>query len=83
MANSLHDPRYHQLVELLVAARKDAGLTQRDLAARLKRPPSYIGKLESAQRRLDVVELLDVLEALGIKPSKFVAELIAELKPWK
>lgn len=83
LANSLHDPRYRRLVELLVAARKDAGLTQRDLAARLKQPPSYIGKLESRQRRLDVIELIDLLDAIGVKPTKFTAELMADLKPRK
>nr|WP_281723003.1 helix-turn-helix transcriptional regulator [Nitrosomonas nitrosa] len=80
MASTLHDPRYRRLIEFLVAARRDAGLTQRDLAARLKQPPSYIGKLESRQRRLDVIELVDIAEALGLKPSRFIADAIAELR---
>lgn len=63
-----------------MAARRDAGLTQRDLAARLKQPPSYVGKLESRQRRLDVIELVDLVEALGLKPTKFIADAIAELR---
>lgn len=63
-----------------MAARRDAGLTQRDLAALLKQPASYVGKLESRQRRLDVIELVDLVEALGLKPTKFIAEAIAELR---
>lgn len=80
MANSLHDPRYERLIRLLVEARKAAGLTQRDLATRLKQPPSYIGKLESRQRRLDVIELVDLLEAIGVKPTKFLTEAINDLR---
>lgn len=80
MASSLHDPRYKRILEMMVSARKSAGLTQRDVAARLKQPPSYIGKLESLQRRLDVIEMIDVLDAIGVKPTKFIAEMIADLK---
>ena len=80
LANSLHDPRYKRLIAVLVAARKDAGLTQRDVATRLKQPPSYIGKVESRQRRLDLIELVDLVEAIGEKPPKFIAEAIAELR---
>jgi transcriptional regulator with XRE-family HTH domain len=80
LANSLHDPRYERLIRLLVEARKAAGLTQRDLATRLKQPPSYIGKLESRQRRLDVIELVDLLEAIGVKPTKFLTEAINDLR---
>ncbi len=71
--------RYRRLIEFLVAARRAAGLTQRDLAARLKQPPS-IGKLGSRQHRLDVVERIDLVEALGLKPAKFAADVIAELR---
>ena len=80
MSESLHDPRYKRLIEKLVTARKDAGLTQRDVAARLGEPPSYIGKLESRQRRLDLIELVDLVEAMGLKPAKFVADALADLK---
>jgi transcriptional regulator with XRE-family HTH domain len=80
LANSLHDARYKRLIELLATARKQAGLTQRDVAARLKQPPSYIGKLESRQRRIDLIELIDLLEAIGLKPGQFIGHAIAEIK---
>lgn len=80
MANSLHDPRYKRLIDLLVAARRDAGLTQRDVAARLKQPPSYLGKIETRQRRLDLIELFDIVDAIGVKPAKFIADALSELK---
>jgi transcriptional regulator with XRE-family HTH domain len=80
LSNSLHDARYRALIDLVIQARKDAGLTQRDLASRLKVTPSYIGKLESRQRRIDLVELIDLLEAIGVKPAAFISNSIATLK---
>jgi transcriptional regulator with XRE-family HTH domain len=80
LANSLHDPRYKRLIEMLASARKQAGLTQRDVAARLRQPPSYIGKLESRQRRLDIIELIDVVEALSLKPAAFFDQVLREIK---
>lgn len=79
MAESLHDQRYRRIVNALVEARHKTGLTQRDLAARLNRPPSYVGKVESLQRRLDVIEVADWLTALGAKPGPFLARLLGEM----
>lgn len=71
------------MVDLLIEARKEAGLTQREVAKRLKRPPSFIGKAESLQRRLDAVELIDILEAIGASPQKFIGALGADLRKRK
>lgn len=78
MAATLHDPRYRRLVKALVSARAEAGLTQRDLAARLKKPPSYVAKGESLQRRLDLIEMIDWLAALGVKPGPFIAHMVQD-----
>lgn len=55
---------YGALISGLVAARKKAGMTQRDLAAALKKPPSWVAKVEQRERRLDVVEFVAVARAL-------------------
>lgn len=81
MASTLHDPRYRQLIDLLVAARKEAGLTQDGLSARLGRPQSFLGKIETFQRRLDALELFDLLEALGLPPARFAARAESALGP--
>jgi len=65
---------------MIVSARKDAGLTQRDVAARLKRQPSYIGKLEKLERRIDLLELVDILEAIEVKSPAFISEFLGEIK---
>jgi transcriptional regulator with XRE-family HTH domain len=66
---------YQRFRELLVSARKDAGLTQHELAARLTRPQSFVSKYERGERRLDVVEFGEVAKALGIDPIRFLRRL--------
>jgi transcriptional regulator with XRE-family HTH domain len=60
------------LRKLLVEVRKGAGLTQAELAHRLKRPQSFVSKYERGERRLDIVEFRDVADALGIDPIRFL-----------
>ena len=52
----------------MAAERKSRGLTQVELARRLSRPQSFVSKYESGERRLDVVEYMEVMEALGASP---------------
>jgi transcriptional regulator with XRE-family HTH domain len=53
----------------MAAAREGANLTQRQLAAKLKRPPSYIGKVEIGERRIEVFEFADWCAACGVEPA--------------
>ena len=69
---SVFTPRYERLRALLVEARKQAGLTQAELATRLGRPQSFVSKYERGERRLDVVELLEVTHAIGVKTAKLI-----------
>lgn len=72
---SIHDPRYHQLVGELIAVREERGITQVELALALRKPQSYVAKTENFDRRLDIVELVDWLSALQIRPSEFLKTL--------
>ncbi len=70
------DPnRYESLRMMLVERRKTAGLTQATVAQLLSKPQSFVSKYESGERRLDVVEFLDVAEAIGFSPTDFIQEL--------
>ena len=53
---------------ILVASRREAGLTQRQLAERLKRPQSYVAKIEAGERRVDLIELVAIAKALKLDP---------------
>jgi len=68
MTKSLHSPENKRLIDWLKVQREEQGLTMRDLAEKLDVPHSYIGKVEQAERRLDVVEFLTYCEALDISP---------------
>lgn len=75
MTKSLHTPEYEHFSSLLVTAREKSGLTQSEVAARLGRPQSFIAKYEGGERRLDVVEFIQVCAALGIDPHAVLSEL--------
>jgi transcriptional regulator with XRE-family HTH domain len=71
----LGSARHKALIALLIAKREAAGLTQADLASRLGEYQSFVARLESGQRRIDVVEFLDLAEALGFDPAKALSVL--------
>jgi len=67
---------YERMVRTLVEARLQAELTQRDLAQRLGKPRSYVSKIETKERRLDLVEFVELAEALGIDPIGLFTRII-------
>lgn len=75
MTKSVFSADYERFRKLLVRARKASGLTQGDVAERLSRPQSFVSKYERGERRLDVVEFLEVAKALEIKAAAFLKEL--------
>ena len=72
-----HDSRYRQLVDRLVAKRKEQGLTQSELATRLDRQQHFVSRYETGERRLDVAEFADIAVELGLSPTKLIGELWA------
>ena len=78
MTRSVFTNRHGQFQRLLVQARREAGLTQADLAQRLSRPQSFVSKYERGERRLDVVEFLEVAAAIGKDPADLLKALTDE-----
>ena len=76
MTKSVFTERYRALIALLVSAREKQGLTQRDLAARLNRVRSFVAKYEQCERRLDVIEFLDIAAALSLDPCKILKKIV-------
>lgn len=64
MAGTVHSKAYQDVLHSLVTLRAEAGLSQADLAAKLRKPPSFVGKYELGERRLDIIELLIILREL-------------------
>jgi transcriptional regulator with XRE-family HTH domain len=67
------------LQALLRQIRIEAGMKQVDVAAALGRPQSYVSNYENGERKLDVLELLEVCAAMGVPLSRFVALLESNL----
>ena len=78
MPKTIHTERHRRFRALLVAERKAAGLTQTAVAERLGKPPSYVAKYEGGDRRLDVLEYLDVAAAIGFDPYEPIRSLWRE-----
>ena len=51
-------------------------MTQRDLAKRLKRPRSFVGRMEAGERRIDVIEFIEIARVLGADPKTLFGRLV-------
>jgi len=69
------EKRYHYLLHLLKKKRIERNFTQNDLANKLEKPQSFVSKYESGERRLDIIELLDICKAMNIDLKIFIEEL--------
>jgi transcriptional regulator with XRE-family HTH domain len=72
---SIYSAEYQQLCVLLRALRREAGLTQVEIAKRLDVPQSFVSKYETGERRLDVIELRHVAEAIGLTLETLISRL--------
>lgn len=66
MAEGIHERRYLAAIAALRAARRDKRLTQADMGQRLGQRQQFVSKYESGERRLDIIEFIDVATALGV-----------------
>ena len=81
MGRWVSSPSYRAAVRVLVAARKAAGLTQRQLASRIGRPYTVIANIERGERQIDVVEFIAVARALGLDEADLMARVGAAIGP--
>ena len=79
VAGTVHTEAYSKFLKALVDARCAAGLSQAQLAKKLGKPPSFVGKYELGERRLDAIELLVVLRALEREPCSFIKVIDSQL----
>ncbi len=60
MTKSIYTKEYKIIIQKLKKARQSAGLKQNEVAKKLGKPQSYISKIESGERRIDIVELKQI-----------------------
>lgn len=77
MVKTLGSARHKALIALLVARREAAGLTQSQLAAKLGQYQSFVARLESGERRVDVVEFIALADLLGFDAAAAIRHLSA------
>lgn len=75
MPSSIFSKNYTVFREMLSSYRKEANLTQQNLAEKLNKPQSFVSKYESGERRLDLIEFLEVAEALQFDVFEFIRKL--------
>lgn len=68
MPKAPYSERHRRLREILAQLRKDCGMTQAELSAAIRRPQSFVAKIERGERRLDTVELFDLVRAMKQDP---------------
>jgi transcriptional regulator with XRE-family HTH domain len=70
MAKSIHTVEYQNVLKKLKGARNESGFTQVEISQKLKKPQSYISKIERGERRIDITEL-SVIAKIYKKPLDF------------
>jgi len=80
MPNALHRAEYEIFRLMLVQARENSGITQVEVAAKLKKPQSFVSKYERGERRLDVPEFIEIATILSIDVQEFISCYQANLK---
>lgn len=75
MSKPIHTAQAKRFRSLLVQYRRKVGLTQAEVARELRRPQSFVSKVELGERRIDVIELIQLLTAMRADPVAFIAAL--------
>lgn len=73
---NLRSGRHVKLVDVIVSARRRAGLTQRELAAKLKRSDSFVWKIEAGERRVDLLEFIEIARCTGSDPVELFERIV-------
>lgn len=67
------------ITEALVAECTERRISQRELARRLGKPPSFVNKIELLERRLDVLEFIAIAKAINIEPQQLMTTILSRL----
>jgi len=79
MPKSQFTSAYASFVKVLTAARKEAGVTQVELAERLGKPQPFISSIENGVRRVDLIEFYAIARALKLDPEALFGAVVKRL----
>ena len=77
---TLRSPEARAVAVVLAGAREGKQLTQRQLAALIRRPHSVIGMIESEQRQVTVPEFIMLAEAMSADPVELLRSVLRQRK---
>jgi hypothetical protein len=77
---TIHSSSYSKLIDAIIDGRKAAGMTQVQLAEIWKKTQPIIAKIEAKERRLDVLEFLEVCLILELNPNLIISDVHNHLK---
>lgn len=77
--SSLHSDENKTLVAVLVKARKAAGVSQVELAERLNKSQQFVSRIESSERRVDLLEFIMIARALRMEPRDLLGRVLRQL----
>lgn len=80
MAASTHHDDYQLLLKLFKETRQEQGVAQTDLAERLGTTQAFISKVERGDRRLGALELVELLEAMGVSADAWMKKFLQHRK---
>jgi transcriptional regulator with XRE-family HTH domain len=72
----LRSLRHRAVIAAIVEAREAADLTQRELAAKLRRSDSFVWKIEAGERRVDVLEFIEIANCLSVEPVELMRRVM-------
>lgn len=79
MPKSVFTDAYAATIETLIGLRKEAGISQVELARRLGKPQQFVSRAERCERRLDLVEYYAFLRAMGADPRAVFEDVLDRL----
>lgn len=78
MTKSTYTDNYTKLIKQLVDCRKTQGMTQAELSACMGKPQSFIAKIENRERRLDLIEFIELCKHMKVNPILIIESLIVD-----
>lgn len=79
MPKTVFTGAHQHIVDVLVEARRQSGLTQAQLAAKVGKDQTFVSLIERSQRRVDVLEFVALASAMGADPMKLLTEAVRRL----